>query len=75
MHIGYAHVLFSGVPVTPDYHATKEFIEGVEIMKLTRSVDDGDRISYHGQPTVCILNTISSPSPTGVIFAGFEHHE
>ncbi|KIM88730.1 hypothetical protein PILCRDRAFT_237508 [Piloderma croceum F 1598] len=39
-------------------NAHREFTEGVEIMKLTKSRDEGDRIGYEGQPTA--LSTISN---------------
>jgi hypothetical protein len=73
MLTGYAYVLIDDALMV-NCIATKEFTEGVEIMKLTRLMEDGDRSGWQGQPTVRYLPTIFS-LPTEVIFAGCEHNE
>jgi hypothetical protein len=61
--------------LTVIYYTIKEFTEGVEIMKLTKSRDQGEMIGYEGQPTVCIKIANSLRPPTEVILTGSEHHK
>jgi hypothetical protein len=63
------------IVLTIIYCAIKEFTEGVEIMKLTKSRDEGNMIGYEGQPTVCIMIPISLRPPTEVIWTGSEHYK